>query len=242
MTGGFDGKISIYKVGKEHGIEKERELTPNIGAITGIGFSADLSKLIAGSNSGGVFLWDRTRNPAVQLARLPKGEALVAIDSAGKLAATSESLSSVEDYSRIWDLQTGRSWPLEGATLIKSIEFDEYGTRVVAASEAATGTGQRLAMIWAARTGRILSSFEHSGPVLSAHFSQDGRRIATSSLDYKAYVWDAKSGEHKRNEYMQVFIGHSYRATRVIEGLPLHRYEISGAPRYSCSVEPVRET
>ena len=29
-------------------------------------------------------------------------------------------------------------------------------------------------------------------------------------MDYKAYVWDAKKGEHKRNEYIQVFVGHSY--------------------------------
>src|SRR5262249_3394731 len=133
------------------------------------------------------------------------------IDSAGNLAATSEALSSVGDYSRIWDLQTGRSWPLEGATSIKSIEFDDHGTQVVAGSEAATGTGERLAIVWDARTGRKLSSFEHSGPVLSAHFSRDGQRIATSCLGgYKAYVWAAEKGEHKQNEYIQVFVGHSY--------------------------------
>src|SRR5262249_35814445 len=66
VTGGFDGKISIFKVGKKHGIAKEHELTPNIGAITGIGFSADLSKLIVGSDSGRVLLWDKTGNPPVQ--------------------------------------------------------------------------------------------------------------------------------------------------------------------------------
>jgi WD40 repeat protein len=211
VTGGFDGKISLYKVEKEHGISKERELTPNIGAITGIGFSADLSKLIAGSSSGRVFLWDRTGNSPVQLVQLAKGDTLVAINSAGNLAAASESLSNAGDHTRIWDLQTRRSWPLEGASSIKSMEFDGNGTQVVAGSEAAIGTGERLALVWDARTGRRLSSFEHDGPVLSAHFSRDGQRIATSSLGgYKAYVWAAKKGEHKRNEYIQVFVGHSY--------------------------------
>ncbi len=46
--------------------------------------------------------------------------------------------------------------------------------------------------------------------MLSAHFSQDGRWIATSSLDYKAYVWDTKSGEHKKDGFTQVFVGHAY--------------------------------
>jgi WD40 repeat protein len=187
----------------------DHELTPNMGAITGIGFSADL-KLIAGSISGKVLVWDKTGDSPSQLAQLPKGNTLVAIDSRGKLAAASTALSGAKDTVRIWNLENAQSWPLDGASSIRSIEFDENGTQLVAGTEAALTNGDRLAIIWDAQTGRKVSTFMHTAPVLRAHFSRDGRRIVTSSLDYKVYVWDASPGEHQRGEYLQAFVGHTY--------------------------------
>lgn len=205
VTGGFDGRVTLYKVEEDHGITKEHDFAPSAGVITGVSMSTRASKIIVGSNKGAVLLWDGTAEPGVRLTQLPAGDTLVAIDASGQYAATALALTAGEGHSRVWNLQTKASLPLEGATMLKSLEFNDQGTQLIAGSEAATKTGQRLATIWDASTGRRISTFEHNAPVLSAHFSRDGHRVATASLDYKAYAWDSNS-----RTLLQAFIGHTY--------------------------------
>jgi WD40 repeat protein len=53
-----------------------------------------------------------------------------------------------------------------------------------------------MAKVWDAAGGKELFTLEgHSGGVMSASFSPDGRRIVTGSDDQTAKVWDAATGE-----------------------------------------------
>jgi WD40 repeat protein len=112
--------------------------------------------------------------------------------------------SNDPNANTVRDVRSGKSWPLEGAHLITSIEFSRDGSHVLAGTEA-TSDGKRLAVIWDASTGKKITELGHEAPVLSAHFSKDGSRIATGSLDYKAHVWDASTGKE-----LQVFDGLTY--------------------------------
>ena len=70
-----------------------------------------------------------------------------------------------------------------------SVAFSPDGSRIV------TGSGDRTAKVWDARTGTALLELKgHMGAVGSASFSPDGSRIVTGSDDGTAKVWDARTG------------------------------------------------
>ncbi len=82
----------------------------------------------------------------------------------------------------------------EGAS-VDYVGFSPDGGRV--ATGAATIQGDvAYAKIWDLSSGRLLTQpMAHSGRVISAAFSADGRKVVTASLDGTARVWSAESGE-----------------------------------------------
>ena len=52
---------------------------------------------------------------------------------------------------------------------------------------------------------RLVLPFGHTAGVNSAHFSPDGKRIATASWDHTTKIWDAASGK-----LLQDFNGHTH--------------------------------
>ncbi len=54
----------------------------------------------------------------------------------------------------------------------------------------------RVIWPWDAASGQILAVLSgHVGPVLSAAFSPDGKRVVTASYDQTARLWDASTGK-----------------------------------------------
>ena len=195
-----------------HSYRQLFELSTDAGVVTSVGFGGDVNRGVLATEGGAVLRWDagsrkidQFRDPPLSL---PRKDAFAAFSPKGDLAATAtlaEDAKNNENYNRVWDIERDRLWPLEGAHAIASLEFSLDGTRVLAASEAAKDK-KRLATVWDARTGKKTVELKHDGVVLSAHFSRDGLRIATTSLDfYRAHIWDAVTG----NE-IQVLDGHTY--------------------------------
>jgi dipeptidyl aminopeptidase/acylaminoacyl peptidase len=58
-----------------------------------------------------------------------------------------------------------------------------------------TASRDNTARLWDAETGtEIAVSNAHEGPVFSAAFSPDGKRVVTASADSTARLWDAETG------------------------------------------------
>ena len=61
----------------------------------------------------------------------------------------------------------------------------------------ASGSRDRTARIWDARSGRLLHVLKHQGYVDSEQFSTNGRSLVTTSEDGAAYLWNVANGQRE---------------------------------------------
>jgi eukaryotic-like serine/threonine-protein kinase len=114
----------------------------------------------------------------------------------GDVILAADRLDKVPPAQRCWEwsylkrLTRGGLFTLYGHTdHVTEAKFSPDGSRIV------TGSADRTARVWDARTGTNLLELKgHHGKVVSATFSPDGTRVVTGSLDRTAKIWDAKSG------------------------------------------------
>ena len=94
-------------------------------------------------------------------------------------------MGTAGDSMRIWDVATGRSFPLPDAPrAVTSLAFSRDGSRIAAASR---GSNPR---IWDAGSATLERMLPHDGDVTSVAFlGDDGARLVTGD-DSGAHVWD----------------------------------------------------
>jgi WD40 repeat protein len=61
----------------------------------------------------------------------------------------------------------------------------------------ATGSYDRTARLWDARSGKLLHVLKHHGYVLDESFSEDGSMLVTASFDGGGYVWNVANGQRE---------------------------------------------
>jgi WD40 repeat protein len=203
VVGTFDRRLVLYEIAKGGILKKVADLSPGTGAITSVSFGMTSKEVAFASDRGQVMIWRTNTQTTESLANLPPGRSFVSGDSQGRFVVAS-GVGSEGKHNEVRSRRTQQSALLRGARLINGIEFSHDGTKIAAASDAVE-QDQRLAFVWDANTGAKLLELRHASHVLSAHFSNDGSRLATSSLDRNAYVWDLTSGKQ-----LQVFRGHTY--------------------------------
>jgi WD40 repeat protein len=122
--------------------------------------------------------------------RLPGAVLAAALDRAGSVFAVSFRRGA-GTTGAIVDARTGRTLARLREDGIRSLTFSPDGRLL------ATGSRDRTARLWDARTGRLLHVLRHHGYVESEQFSPDGRSLASASSDGAGYVWDVATGRRE---------------------------------------------
>jgi WD40 repeat protein len=200
---GLDGAVKVYEVDtwKEVRTLEEKHLDP-------LALSSDGSRLATLSPTDQQFqaytvkVWDVqtgrvTESFDVKDPELPRASACFSPDGK-RLAMAFEATAHRPNELSVWDVMTGQrlhtfvgdTWPTQ-----PSVTFSPDGKRVI-------GTGfDKTINVWDVDSGKLVLSLKgHTGRVLSACFSPDGKQIASGGHAQdeargEVKVWDVRSGE-----------------------------------------------
>jgi WD40 repeat protein/serine/threonine protein kinase len=190
-TAGADLQVKVWDLttGQEL-FRRPSHAVRSLGAAYTVAFRPPDGRLLAAGSEGVVTLWDwkndRPSNPwqgydlrAVPVAFSPDGRRLATGGAGGQL-------------QRLWDVETGAPAPLgtlPAHTLpISALAFSPDGGRLASASL------DRSVTVYDTTTGKLLSTFHHTGNVLCVAFGRNGRRVASAGEDKIVRVWDAATG------------------------------------------------
>jgi WD40 repeat protein len=203
---------------KEHGRSKDQSIQPGVPlaeaerlvADFGAELPAEFISFVATSRS-----WARARQRLVAAAAIFFFVLAVAALSAGAWAYRSQRLASEEKDradARLKQAQITQSRFL-AASARQQIMAGDAGTAILLALDALSDDRPyvpeaefQLDGAWPHLRERLILK-GHEGPVLSAAFSPDGKRIVTASADRTARLWDAQTGK----QIGEPFKGHEGR-------------------------------
>jgi WD40 repeat protein len=100
------------------------------------------------------------------------------------IAAGSDYDDKARTNNRVWEVATGRSWPLEEGTGIVSLEF---GNNYLVGGASESGVAQ----VWNGTTGSLLHTLGHDmGWLTSADFNWNSSRLGVTARDGHVRIFD----------------------------------------------------
>ncbi len=150
------------------------------------------------SDDGTAVLWDtQSGTKVLTIGGGNDSFELAAVSSDGRRILTVSAGRAV-----VWNAQTGEH-------LGELARDDTNDMSFVALSPdgqyALTGSADQTAVLWDARTGKRLRSFDQGSRATSAAFTSDGRQVVVGSRDRRmAILWEVDTGRQ-----FQVFVGHT---------------------------------
>jgi len=157
-----------------------------------IGLSRDGRRLISGSSSSALSLWNVSQPEVQREYSGPRNGRFVpdrvALSADGKLIAA----GGRDDTIKIWETDSGRElFTLKGhRKSIRDLAFSPDRKLLASA-------GQDTAIkLWSMATGQEVKTLAaHSGGVTAIAFSPDGKKLASGSQDRMILIWDLDAGE-----------------------------------------------
>jgi WD40 repeat protein len=180
-TGDADGTVTVWRA--SDGLELERIATPAPVAVLAFTRHA----LLAASGGHVRIVRDPGANASVRTIRVNGAVVAAALSPDGSLVAVAVKRAG-RNTAEILDAHTGRRGAVLRERGIGSLGFSADGRLLV------TGSTDKTARLWAARTGRLLHVLPQRGHVVAEQFSPDGRELVTSSADGSAAVWNVRTG------------------------------------------------
>jgi WD40 repeat protein len=181
-TGAVDGTVSVWRVGRSSPVRTIE--TPS--EVTALSFDSTTLLAASGTHVRLVGL----ASGRTKTIGFPGGVIASVLDPTGQVFAIA-TRSGKSTAASLRSARTGRAIARLPDAGIRSFAFSSDGRLL------ASGSYDRTARIWDARTGKLLHVLPHTGYVLAERFSSDGRSLVTSSLDGAAYLWDVASGRRQ---------------------------------------------
>jgi len=157
-----------------------------------IGLSDDGARLISGSSSNSISLWNVSQSKAEREFAVPRPSRFVpdqvALSADGKLIAGGGRDSTI----KLWDAATGRElFTLAGHKKgIWDLAFSPDGKLLASAGQDAD------IKLWSTATGQEVNTLTaHSGGVGAIAFSSDGKKLASGSQDRMILLWNVAAGD-----------------------------------------------
>jgi WD40 repeat protein len=159
------------------------------GAVWGIAWSPDGTRLLSGGIDGTVRIWDAATGlqQAVLRGHVDRVRAVAWSPDGTRIASAAEDGTVlVRDPER----PATRPVVLRGhERRLRAVAWSPDSQRLVTAAE------DHTARIWDAVAGAQLLTLDHDDNVLAVAWSPDGRRIATACADRTVRLWDADRGD-----------------------------------------------
>ncbi len=200
-----DGRLAAFasadKSVRLHDVDAGRDVRRFIGhtaSVWCVAFSPDGTRLLSGGKDGTVRLWEV--ETGAELRRLEgHGDlvASVAFSPDGRRA-----LSAGYDHEVfLWDLEKGVAVPgFAFSNVLRHVNHVAFSPD----GKSALVCGGRTVCLIDAAGGQVLRRLEgHTGAVVSAAFSADGKQVLSGGDDRTLRLWDAATGKDVR-----VFTGH----------------------------------
>ena len=181
-TGAVDGSVAIWRDGGR--VPMRTISTPS--PVTALSF--DRTTLLVASGTH-VRLVDLSTGHTRTIS-FSSGIMAAALDPTGQVFAVA-TRNGKSTAAEIVSARTGHVVAKLDDPGIRSFAFSRDGTLL------ASGSRDRTARMWAARTGKLLHVLQHQGYVETEQFSRNGKSLVTASQDGAAYLWDVATGQRE---------------------------------------------
>jgi WD40 repeat protein len=160
--------------------------------ISAVAFSPDGERVVAGSDSGAVNVWDPSDTKFLATASdTNRGHIIFCAFSPDGARFI---IGSKDPTTHIWDAKSGQP----GAALLSHKDQIECGAFSADSRYVATGSRDRTVCIWDATTGQLVGGpFQHDTDVNSVSFDPTTSKRLATTFDTVARIWDLPGGKSR---------------------------------------------
>lgn len=182
-TAGFDGFVHVWQ--GQTG-DHVRRLSGHLGRVRAVSISPDSTRIATAGDDERVRVWDAASGRELLTLASPHQQPFVKVS----FSSDGTRLLAIGDTQQpcLWDASSGQLVEFPHAGPISTATFSPLGETM------AVATRGELVLL-NARSGQRVRSFAEPAAIIDIVFSPDGTRIATTSKDGSARIWNVITGE-----------------------------------------------